>query len=109
MFCALKGTTSTPASASSRHNPAVTTLLPTSDAVPSTAKAAFTGTPRLARDAPSSGAAFARRTALWDTPATSRLTGMAIEPIQRDDKRLQGHVAASSWRAASVDRVPAVW
>src|SRR3990172_3010702 len=44
MFWALKGTTSTPASASSRHNPAVTTLLPTSDAVPSTASADFTVT-----------------------------------------------------------------
>src|SRR6266496_1200838 len=42
MFCALKGTTSTPASASSRHKPAATRLLPTSDAVPSTAKADFT-------------------------------------------------------------------
>src|SRR6266568_4146741 len=42
MFCALNGTTSKPASARRRHNPAATTLLPTSDAVPSTARAAFT-------------------------------------------------------------------
>src|SRR5438093_827601 len=45
MFCALNGTTSRPASARSRHNPALTTLLPTSDAVPSTARAAFTLAP----------------------------------------------------------------
>src|SRR5882724_5345035 len=42
MFCALKGATSSPASARRRHNPAATTLLPTSDAVPSTARAVFT-------------------------------------------------------------------
>src|SRR6266545_5660190 len=41
MFCALNGTTSRPASAKRRHSPAATTLLPTSDAVPSTARAAF--------------------------------------------------------------------
>src|SRR5437879_13293891 len=39
MFCALNGTTSTPASASSRHSPAVTRLLPTSEAVPRMASA----------------------------------------------------------------------
>src|SRR3989442_15851914 len=42
MFCAVKGPTSTPASDSRLHKPAATRLLPTSDAVPSTAKAAFT-------------------------------------------------------------------
>src|SRR5262249_47233892 len=55
MFCALKGATSSPASASRRHSATVITLLPTSEAVPRTASARVTGrrVAAAARDGPS--------------------------------------------------------
>ncbi len=39
IFCALNGATRTPRRASARHRPAVSTLFPTSDAVPATSNA----------------------------------------------------------------------